>query len=144
MEVKIPGSASPGAIVKIVCRGCYAVLDAGDSFCRCCGAATTGTVAARPANDGSRNLSALSQPFAGPGAARGKWTESPWFVLLVLFLVLGPLGLPLLWRSRRISRLWKFLLTALMVGLTAWILGLIWYTLDKALEPLRELHQLQR
>jgi len=42
-----------------------------------------------------------------------RWFYNVWAVLLALFVVLGPLGLPLLWRSPRFSRGAKVLLTAL-------------------------------
>ena len=42
-----------------------------------------------------------------------RWFYSVWSVLLALFVVLGPFGLPLLWRSPRFSRVAKVLLTAL-------------------------------
>ena len=41
---------------------------------------------------------------AVPSAARVRWYHSVWFVLLMLFFVLGPFGLPLLWKSPRFSR----------------------------------------
>ena len=45
--------------------------------------------------------------------AQPRWFYSVWSVLLALFVVLGPFGLPLLWRSPRFSRGMKVLLTAL-------------------------------
>lgn len=41
---------------------------------------------------------------AVPSAARAKWYHSVWFVLFMLFCVLGPFGLPLLWKSSRFTR----------------------------------------
>ena len=49
---------------------------------------------------------------------QSRWFYSVWSVLLALFVVLGPLGLPLLWRSPRFSRGTKVLLTALTVVYT--------------------------
>ena len=103
---------------QLVCQRCYAALDAADNYCRHCGTPTAG----RPA-----------------------WWESPWFVLPMLFLVLGPLALPMLWRSRRFTLLWKGVLTVLVVGLTALLLWWIWVSLQQALGPLqKELQKLQR
>jgi hypothetical protein len=48
-----------------------------------------------------------------------RWFYSVWSVLLALFVVLGPFGLPLLWRSPRFSRRMKVLLTAATVVYTA-------------------------
>jgi hypothetical protein len=48
-----------------------------------------------------------------------KWYYRPVGVLVLLFLVLGPLGLPFLWRSPSFSRAMKILLTALVIGYVA-------------------------
>ncbi len=42
-----------------------------------------------------------------------KWYYRPVWVLILLFVVLGPLALPLLWRSPRSSRPVKVVLTVL-------------------------------
>lgn len=47
------------------------------------------------------------------------WYYRPWAVVVLLFLVLGPLGLPLLWKSPSFSRSWKIVLTVAMVVYTA-------------------------
>lgn len=47
------------------------------------------------------------------------WYHRPWAVLVLLFVVLGPLGLPLLWRSPSFTRAWKIALTVVMVIYTA-------------------------
>ncbi|MCX6071165.1 MAG: hypothetical protein NTU91_09970, partial [Chloroflexi bacterium] len=78
-----------------------------------------------------------------PAGVAAKWSESPWVVLLALFLVLGPLGLPMLWRSRRFSLLWKLLLTVLMTAITIFILAMVWYVTNQALAPLRELRHMK-
>jgi len=46
---------------------------------------------------------------------RPKWYYRPVWVLVLLFLVLGPFGLPYLWRSPRFSRRWKVVLTVLVI-----------------------------
>jgi hypothetical protein len=104
-------------IEKIVCPQCRAVLDASDNFCRHCG-----------------------QPSKESAAGKSTWAESRAIVLVMLFVVLGPLALPLLWRSREFSLPWKIVLTVVMVALTALIFYLIWHVLYQALEPLRQLH----
>jgi hypothetical protein len=45
------------------------------------------------------------------------WYYGRTFVILMLFVVLGPLGLPFLWKSPRFSRGWRWALT---------ILSLLW------------------
>jgi hypothetical protein len=114
-------------IEKIVCPQCCAVLDASDNFCRHCGQPT------RESADG-RSGHIVTTP------KKSSWVESRATVLVMLFVVLGPLALPLLWRSREFSLPWKIVLTVVMVALTALILYLIWYVIYQSLEPLRRLH----
>ena len=111
-------------IQKIVCRRCFAVLDVSDNFCRHCGAATAG------------DAGAVAAPLAVAPTPKSKGTDNPWVVLLMLFVVLGPLALPMLWRSRGFSPLWKTLLTLVMVGVTALVFFLMWLLIVKPLEPL--------
>jgi len=117
-------------IEKIVCPQCYAMLDVGDNYCRHCGASTVnsagpGEMPARLAPDRSRD--------------RCGWSENRWLVLAMLFLVLGPLGLPMLWRSRQFSLTWKLILTSIMLAVTVAVVGTIWFVMQQALAPLREL-----
>jgi hypothetical protein len=95
-----------------ICRRCAAPLDADDNYCRRCGAPT-------PFGVRAGILPAAKQP--------GVW-ESPWLILPLLFLVLGPLAFPLLWRSRRFTFLWKCVLTAIVTGITVylvWSIGVL-------------------
>jgi len=117
-------------IEKIVCPGCCGVLDVADNFCRHCGTAVG-------------NVKSAAAAPSRPAAERPKWAENRWIILFMLFLVLGPLGLPMLWRSRQFSLPWKIVLTVTVVGLTVLILWLIWYVLAKSLEPLMELQKYQ-
>lgn len=132
--------ASEPAIEKIVCRQCYAVLDAADNYCRHCGMPTPNLVAAADAGATAVLVEArlVSERCAKP--SRGM--DSPWIVLPMLFLVLGPLGLPMLWRSRQFSVLWKMILTVLVLAITAVVLWAIWLLYQKALAPLQELRGL--
>jgi uncharacterized membrane protein len=98
---------------EIPCAKCHVLIGAGDNFCRHCGA-----------------------PAGGSPAA---WWESPWVVLPLIFVVLGPLALPLLWRSRRFTRPWKIAISVIVVGITAYALWQIWYLLDRTLAPLKDL-----
>ena len=54
-------------------------------------------------------------------APPSKWYHNLWFVLVMLFVVLGPFGLPLLWKSPHFTRPWKWVLTALTVLYTVWL-----------------------
>jgi len=121
-------------IQKIVCRRCYALLDVGDNYCRHCGAPTR---VQGPDDRSPAPSHAASIPAGASSSPAG--LESPWLVLLMLFLVLGPLALPMLWRSRRFSRAWKIVLTVAVLGLTALVVALGWYLINKTiLEPLRQ------
>ena len=59
---------------------------------------------------------------SGP-AATLKWYYRPVWVLLLLFVVLGPLGLPYLWKSPAFSRSSKVVLTGLVVAYMALFIG---------------------
>jgi hypothetical protein len=48
-----------------------------------------------------------------------KWYYRPVWVLVLLFLALGPLGLPYLWRSPSFSRGLKVVLTVLVIAYMA-------------------------
>ncbi len=120
------------AAEKMVCRHCQAVLDAGDRFCRQCGAAS-GDAILLP-----------SEPVAAPPPPPGRRPprlESVWGVLAMLFLTLGPLALPMLWRSRQFSRLWKIVLTAIVVVITLLIVAFLWEVVPQWLAEVRQLRE---
>ena len=53
-----------------------------------------------------------------------KWYYQPWVVILLLFLVLGPFGLPLVYKSPRFGKTGKIVLTLLMIlyaGYLIWV-----------------------
>jgi hypothetical protein len=52
-----------------------------------------------------------------------KWCYRPVWVLLLLFVVLGPLGLPYLWKSPGFSRGAKVVLTVLVAAYTVLLVG---------------------
>jgi len=124
-------------IEKTVCPRCVAVLDVGDRFCRHCGAAMS--------PDGSPVSAGAADwpPLAAPAPSRPRWTDNPWIVLALVFLVLGPIGLPLLWRSRRFTPLWKTVITALVLALSAAVGARIWHTIRASLAPLDQLRQIR-
>jgi hypothetical protein len=64
------------------------------------------------------------------------WYYRPWGVLLLLFVVLGPLGLPLLWKSPSFTRGWKIVLTALMVVYTVMLVDSMVVAVRLAMEQL--------
>ena len=52
-----------------------------------------------------------------------KWYYRPIWVLVLLFVVLGPLGLPYLWKSPRFSQGMKIVLTILVIGYMGLFVG---------------------
>ena len=56
-----------------------------------------------------------------PDASDRKWYHAVWFVLAMLFFVLGPFGLPLLWKSSAFPRWAKIVLTVAVLAYTAWL-----------------------
>ena len=67
------------------------------------------------------------------------WTSHVWFVLLMLFVVLGPLGLPFLWKSPRFSKSAKIALTIATVIYTGWILLAARAIMEKSFQRLMDL-----
>jgi len=56
--------------------------------------------------------------MAESNASKPKWYFNVWFVLLMLLFVLGPFGLPLVWKHPRWSRWIKIALTLTMIVYT--------------------------
>lgn len=115
----------------IACYRCGTLLKVEDNYCRHCGAPTV--------------YGGQVEPRAGvaplPASAvreRHKATDNPWFVLAMLFLALGPLALPMLWRSRGFSLLWKAVLTAIVVGVTVILVVALWYIVAQSLESVAQ------
>jgi len=53
-----------------------------------------------------------------------KWYLRPGSVVILLFFVLGPFGLPLLYKSPGFTKKWKIVLTILMIIYTAYLITL--------------------
>ncbi len=66
------------------------------------------------------------------------WYYGRTFVILMRFVVLGPLGLPVLWKSPRFSGTWKWALTVLAV---AWMCVLMVGIVQTASEVMRAIDQ---
>jgi hypothetical protein len=69
-----------------------------------------------------------------------KWYLRPMSVILLLFFVLGPLGLPLLYRSPKFGRTLKIILTAVVIIYT---LYLVFATLEIGRVLYKRLEELQ-
>ena len=50
-----------------------------------------------------------------------KWYYQPLVVIALLFLVLGPFGLPFLYKSPRFNKFWKMILTILTAVYTGYL-----------------------
>ena len=64
----------------------------------------------------------LGSGEAKPTPSRSRWYHNVWLVLIALFFVLGPFGLPLVWTNPRFSRTVKLILTAAMVIYTIFLI----------------------
>lgn len=63
-------------------------------------------------------------PSAAPSPPpQGRWYHDVWFVALMLFVVMGPLAFPLLWKSPRFSLAAKIALTVIVTAITGWVLA---------------------
>ncbi len=69
-----------------------------------------------------------------------KWYLKPVSVVLLLFFVLGPFGLPLLYKSPKFSRTLKAILTAAVIIYTAY---LIFASLEIGRELYKRMEELQ-
>lgn len=54
-----------------------------------------------------------------------RWYHNLWITLFILFFVLGPLGLPLVWNNPRFSKRVKYALTLAMILYTIVLIRLI-------------------
>jgi len=115
---KTPEISAPKTVSRPACRQCFETLDLGDNFCRHCGTLTDVGV-------GLVKVGRLPAPTstAIPERPLG-WTENAVIVLLALSLI-GPLAIPMLWRSRRFTRGWKIGLTVAVLAVTVFA---CWYT----------------
>ena len=124
---------------KIVCPRCGAEIDPRDAPCPYCGAQThaEATRAAEQSPDGLITPELVSDRPDRPPPRRDV-AESRWAVLVLLFAALGPLALHVLWRSPKFSRGWKVFLTVLVMIFTVVVVMVLWYTIDRFVDALRE------
>ena len=110
------------------------MLDVGDRFCRHCGT---------PLGNTAGNSGTPDHPKPDRSGRPAESSQRHSMVLAGVVLLLGPLALPMLWRSRRFPNAWKIILTTLVLAVTLLIVSLLWYVFCKSPEPLRQLRQLQ-
>ena len=87
-------------------------------MCLACGATT-----ATPATYCSQCGKPLD-PTYHPAPPAAKWHQNIWIVLVLLFFVLGPFGLPLVWKNPRFSRTVKAALSLAMVVYTVLLVNM--------------------
>ncbi len=63
-----------------------------------------------------------NQSEPGPEAPKPKWYHNIWVILFLLLFVLGPFGLPLVWKNPRLSRATKNALTLVMAAYTIFLI----------------------
>jgi hypothetical protein len=63
-----------------------------------------------------------------------RWYYRIPYVLLLLFCVLGPFGLPLLWKSPDFKRPAKVALTLITLVFTGWLVWRLWVASAKIIE----------
>lgn len=88
-----------------ICLACGALTAAPATFCAQCG---------KPLD-----------PAHPPALPASRWHQNIWLVLLLLFFVVGPFGLPLVWNNPRLSRPVKTVLTGVMVVYTVVLVQMI-------------------
>ena len=69
------------------------------------------------------------------GAPRPRWYYRPWWVLLMLFAVVGPFGLPLLWKSPSFSRWSKIALTVAVAAYTILLVEAVLIAIRAVIRP---------
>ncbi len=76
-----------------------------------------------------------AEGFASAGAV--SWYHKPIPIALLTVFVLGPLGLPLVWRSPVIGRRGRWIATFLILGYTIFLGWEIWVTVQLVLAQMR-------
>lgn len=99
-------SATPSAPGAKRCSACGDTIDTWDAFCRFCGKRQT---------------------------PKSAWYYEPVWILILGFVVLGPLALPLVWLSPKMNRPAKWLFTlalgiySVVIAYSLWVLcAMIW------------------
>jgi hypothetical protein len=85
----------------------------------------------------TRRVSAESSE-APADARRARWYHDVRWLLVLIFFVLGPLAIPLVWRSPTLSRRSKITLTAVAIAYALATLGGILEIASRALDMLHD------
>ena len=76
-----------------------------------------------------------------PEGAPPKWYYSIWFVIVSLFFILGPFGLPLLWKSPLFHRWSKIALTTAVLLYTVFLIVLTKQAVEAVLKQIDQLQK---
>jgi hypothetical protein len=115
-------------LANTICPLCHSDLDVGDNFCRRCGSPN-----GRAGSAGTTTPVAVNAHLS---PVQFKSWESPWIILTLLFAVLGPFAIPLLWRSRRFTIVWKNIITVLVLAEMVLLVWVFWLVLQYLYAPL--------
>ncbi|MBI3598113.1 MAG: hypothetical protein HY201_01445 [Nitrospirae bacterium] len=63
-------------------------------------------------------------PLSTEEPTHSKWYHNIWFVMIMLFIVVGPFGLPLVWKNPRFSQRGKVAMTIAVILYTLWLIYL--------------------
>ena len=73
-----------------------------------------------------------------PAAAKPKMYQSTGALILAL-LTVGPFAIPLIWTNPKYSKTVKILLTVGILGVTVWLGWMVYHTMTRTLEQVREM-----
>lgn len=114
----------PTAIDDTRCPRCSAILGVGQDHCFQCGASR------------SSNASVVSPKRA---TSLLNTADRPWVICVLLFGVMGSLGIPILWMSRSISVQGKIVLTLAVMVYTVLLVWVTWLAISFAWSQIRVL-----
>jgi hypothetical protein len=115
---------------RVVCKRCQEHIDAVDRFCRYCGL---------PTNPDVMKEFVPAQMVPEVRQAKPSPADNPYFVLFMIFFVLGPFALPILWRGNAFTLRWKWIWTILTLVYVFLLFWLLWFLMVKMiLDPLRD------
>ena len=72
------------------------------------------------------------------------WYYQPWIVILLLIFVLGPFGLPLVYKSPKFNKTFKVILTVLTILYTAYLVEVTVKTINEILATMPQIRALLR
>ena len=118
------------------CVQCGVSIAATDNFCRSCGVSLADGLTVPPANPGQVQ-DRSNQALQPAGLHPIQKCLNNRLAVVGLIAVVGPIGLPALWFSRRFSKTTKITTTVIYFLVTALLpLLVVWYVFEISLRPL--------